>query len=241
MCPGQTFKITWLNWGIWQKEKNSIAIMRSLLCWQGSELEIWKPGCSDRGRTSWKRCRHQAAQTCPQSKPMAPTVAVVSPVGHVKRWGSQRGMETQLCMLWRFVKMSLFWLINANFMRAAPCLVFKIVTYLNSLKPYIFSSMSETASKTCRKYMEILVISSACLFGVGAATSRGTGRTFQQLFFSIFSFFSFFCCRACPCVCCHSCLCQTNKINWSSLAATGSRVSQSWLLHILFQLLLVHC
>lgn len=49
-------------------------------------------------------------------------------------------------------------------MHAAPCLVFKIVTYLNSLKPY--SSMSETASKTCRKYMEILVVSSACLFGV---------------------------------------------------------------------------
>ena len=138
----------------------------------------------------------------------------------------------KLCMLWRFVKMSLFWLINANFMRAAPCLVFQIVTYLNSLKPYMFSSMSETA-KTCRKYIEILVISSACLFGVGAATSRGTGRTFQQLFFSIFSFFSFFCCRACPSVCCHSCLCQTNKINWSSLAATGSWVSQSWLVHIL--------
>ena len=36
-------------------------------------------------------------------------------------------------------------------MRAASCLVFKTMTYLSCLKPYIVSFMFETASKTCRK------------------------------------------------------------------------------------------
>ena len=43
------------------------------------------------------------------------------------------------------------WLINRNSMRAASCLVFKTMTYLNSPKPCILSFMFEYVSKPSRK------------------------------------------------------------------------------------------
>ena len=42
----------------------------------------------------------------------------------------------------------LVWLINRNSMRAASCLLFNTVTYLNSLKPCNLSFMFETPAKT---------------------------------------------------------------------------------------------
>ena len=46
---------------------------------------------------------------------------------------------------------SLVGLINHNSVRATSCLVFKTVTYLNSLKLCILAFMFETVAKTCRK------------------------------------------------------------------------------------------
>ena len=42
--------------------------------------------------------------------------------------------------------MFLVWLINRNSLRAASFLVFKIMTYLNSLKPCILSFMFEAVA-----------------------------------------------------------------------------------------------
>ena len=45
----------------------------------------------------------------------------------------------------------LVWMLNRNSLRAASCLVFKTMTYLNSLKPCILSFMFEAVAKTCSK------------------------------------------------------------------------------------------
>ena len=58
----------------------------------------------------------------------------------------------------------LVWLINRNSMRAASCLLFNTVTYLNRLKPCNLSFMFETPAKTAGN-------ANARLDGVGAAAS----------------------------------------------------------------------
>ena len=45
----------------------------------------------------------------------------------------------------------LVWLINRNSLRAASCLAFKTMIYLNSLKPCILSFMFEAVAKACSK------------------------------------------------------------------------------------------
>ena len=45
----------------------------------------------------------------------------------------------------------LVWLINRNSLRAASYLVFKTMTYLNSLKPFLFILMFEAVDRTCSK------------------------------------------------------------------------------------------
>jgi hypothetical protein len=45
----------------------------------------------------------------------------------------------------------LVWLINRNSLRAASCLVFETLTYLNSVKPCILSFMFEAVAKISSK------------------------------------------------------------------------------------------
>ena len=92
----------------------------------------------------------------------------------------------------------LVWLINRNSLRAPSCLVFKTMTYLNSLKPRILSFMFETVAKPA-------VNASACLYEVGAAAS--------------YCWWNW----VCRCLCCHCCSCQADRINTNSLVFSGGQ------------------
>ena len=56
----------------------------------------------------------------------------------------------------------LAWLINRKSLRAASCLVFKTMTYLNSLKPSILYFMFQAVAKTYRNLQERTSIRSGC-------------------------------------------------------------------------------